>query len=393
MSNGIGLFRSNLLMRKKVIIVKNYYPIEKDTRLIKILKMLEKEGCTLTFLGWDRDTIKLSCEYNQNENNKKIIMRRIAPYGFKSLIFLPLWWFFVLKWLLKLDWDIVHVVNITSIIPAILVAKLKNKLVVYDIEDTAIDLFLTPRVIRLIVIQLEKLFIKYVNVVILVDEMQINEFGGIPNSKIVVIYDSPYDYSQPTDISVTSMKKRIFNIFYAGYLNKAGHLNIESLIEAIKDIEDVKLIIAGEGDLVEEIKIKAHEMPNKIQYIGWIPYDKVLEKSYQADLLFSLRDIFPLVHKYICGSKFLEALMCGKPILVNRGTSAAYKVLENKCGIIVDAHNINEIKEVIIKLKNDRILCNTLGMNGRKAYERKYGWEIMKQKLINLYSKLLHLKY
>jgi len=126
-------------------------------------------------------------------------------------------------------------------------------------------------------------------------------------------------------------------------------------------MEGVGLIFAGEGDLVKKIKAFGLEMPDKIQYVGWIPYDKVLEMSYEADLLFSLRDANPPVQKYICGSKFLEAIMCGKPILVNKGTSTAIKVSKEKCGIDVRVGMRVEdyvAEEILAKFKAQRDLLS-----------------------------------
>jgi glycosyltransferase involved in cell wall biosynthesis len=373
------------LAKKEVVIVKNYYPLERDPRLIKLLKMLKKEKYRIKYLGWDRSFTSFSPKHINCKSYRATIMQKRAPFGPKSFLYLPLWWLFVLIWLLRSEWDVVHVVNFPSITPAILAAKLKNKPVIYDIEDTTVDQLPLPNFLRILGIQIDKLHMKYVDALVLVDEMQVEEFRGVPNSNFVVIYDSPPLISS---LDHPSLKKDVFEIFYAGYLDKERRLNMNSLLEAIEEIEDVKVIIAGEGDLVEEIKIKAYEMPDKIQYIGWIPYDKVLKMSCQADLLFSLRDPCPLVQKYICGSKFLEAVMCGKPIIVNKGTSAAVKVTTDKCGVVVDAHNVSEVKEAILKLKNRKDLCAMLGMNGRRAYQQKYGWEVVQQRLLTLYSKI-----
>jgi glycosyltransferase involved in cell wall biosynthesis len=129
-------------------------------------------------------------------------------------------------------------------------------------------------------------------------------------------------------------------------------------------------------------------MPEKIQFIGEITHAEVLERSTKSDLLFVLRDPVVPVNKYICGSKILEAMMCGRPILVNKGTSTANILLEENCGLVVDAENIEEIREAIIKLRDDPKLCEELGKNARRAYEERYSWEIMEQRLLTIYGEL-----
>ena len=80
--------------------------------------------------------------------------------------------------------------------------------------------------------------------------------------------------------------------------------------------------------------------------------------------------------------------MCGKPYIVAEGTSTADKVLRENCGLVVDANNTEEIRSAIINLKNNPELCRQLGVNARKAYEQRYSWQIMEQRLVNLYQEL-----
>ena len=49
---------------------------------------------------------------------------------------------------------------------------------------------------------------------------------------------------------------------------------------------------------------------------------------------------------------------------------------------------VEEIKKAIIKLRDDPELCQELGANARKAYEQKYSWKIMEQRLLSFYRKL-----
>jgi glycosyltransferase involved in cell wall biosynthesis len=79
-------------------------------------------------------------------------------------------------------------------------------------------------------------------------------------------------------------------------------------------------------------------------------------------------------------------MMCGKAIIVNQNTSTATKVIEEKCGIIVDANEVNQIKEAIILLRDNPTIRYEMGRNARKAYEIKYSWKIMERKLQKLYK-------
>jgi glycosyltransferase involved in cell wall biosynthesis len=78
--------------------------------------------------------------------------------------------------------------------------------------------------------------------------------------------------------------------------------------------------------------------------------------------------------------------MCKKPILVNDGTTMAEIVREENCGIIVPYGDVNAIKQAIMRLRDDPQLAKQLGANGRRAYEQKYSWAIMKERQLAVYK-------
>jgi glycosyltransferase involved in cell wall biosynthesis len=157
----------------------------------------------------------------------------------------------------------------------------------------------------------------------------------------------------------------------------------------VKQLERVRVIFAGEGNLVEIIKNECSKCPSKFVYLGRIPYNQVLEFGQGVHVHLQLREPNPRNQKYICGSKLLQAIMCGKPVLVHRGTSTAVKVLNANCGIVVDAHNVEEIRRAILCLKENKAIYEKMGINARNAYDKIYGWQIMRQRILDLYSEIL----
>lgn len=368
-------------MNEKRVVIIATTTLAQNYRASKLVRTLTNNGYLVTFLGLERGVIPAIGQRESNDHLKEILLRLKAPLGIKVLFFYPFWWCFVFFSLMVTKWDVAHAINFDSIPPALIAGKLKGKRVIYEILDGYEDML--PKTLRGIVIKIDKLFMWLANGVILVDEAQIDGVGGIPNSEVTVVYDSP-----PDSFSNRGIKPRrndTFILFFGGILFSWKGLNLDKILHAIRDIEGVKIIIAGFGDLVQEIIGWSREMPDKIQFIGEISHDEVLQRSVEADLLFVLRNPIPLTNKYICGSKILEAMMCGKPILVNKGTSTASKVLEENCGLVVDANNIEEIRNAILKLRDNPKLCEELGGNARKAYEQRYSWEIMEQHLIRIY--------
>jgi glycosyltransferase involved in cell wall biosynthesis len=370
---------------KRTILIQTI-PFNQNIRAPKIAKTLISGGYYVIVLGWNRGSKIIEKEHlGKKENIKEIQMGLKAPVGLKVVLFYPIWWCFVFLRLMIEKWDIAYAINLESVPPAVIACKLKRRPVIYDNLDDHVASLPLPNVIRKLFIKIEKMFMRLVSGVILADEMQVEEMGGIPNTRVVTVYDSP---DGVTDGVFNNKSSKKFTLFYAGGLSSARALNLDKVFTAIKSLEGVKLVIAGYGDLVNEIKSLSQELPEKIEFIGRISHEDVLCRTAEADLLFVFRSPRILANKYICGSKLLETMMCGRPILVNQGTSTANKVGEENCGLVVDANNVEEIKGAIIKLRDDPELCGVLGANARKAYEERYSWAIMEQRLLGLYQEL-----
>jgi glycosyltransferase involved in cell wall biosynthesis len=369
-------------MYKKCVIIRSN-ALDRDIRIPKEIDIL-KDKYELYFLGWNRSGISSS---KQNTAFGEYFMNIRAPYGKRVILFLPIWWIYVLFWIMSHKLDIVHVINFDSVVPAIFACKLKRVKIIYEILDTYEDSLRLPKSLRDFLIRIDKVIIRFCDAIILADDEQIEEFGGIPNKMIGSIYDSPPDIFLK-NLYITKNKNAVFTLFYAGVLYKDRKLNIEKVVDAIESVNGVKVIFAGYGDLEEYIIEKTRTMPNKVEYIGKITYSEVMDKCKSADLLFVLRDPVVPINKYICGSTLLNAMMCSTPIIANKGTSTAKKIYEENCGLVVDADNIEEIKEAIIKLRDNPELCEERGANARKAYEERYSWAIMEQRLVDLYREL-----
>jgi glycosyltransferase involved in cell wall biosynthesis len=359
---------------------------ERDVRACKEARTLKQKGYVTVLLCWDRDA-RNSRLGNTGDYDETACLRFKTPSGITLLPFLPVWWSFVFVNLLMKKWDIVHALNFHSIVPSLLVSKLKRKSAIYEILD--FYEWMLPRMVRTVYLWFDKLFIRLADAVIIADEAQIKIVGDIANRNTVVIYDSPPAAFREEDSGYPDSEASVnFTLFYAGALYRNRRLNLNKVVEAIKDIEGVKLIIAGYGDLVNETKEWSYRMPDKIEFIGKISYKEVIQRGLKADLFFILRDSTVPINRYTCGSNLFNAMICRKPILANQGSSTGTKTYEENCGLVVDANNIAEIREAVVKLRDDPELCRELGANARRAYEQKYSWEIMEKRLISLYRQL-----
>jgi glycosyltransferase involved in cell wall biosynthesis len=157
------------------------------------------------------------------------------------------------------------------------------------------------------------------------------------------------------------------------------------MVKAVEAVDGVRMIIAG-PDSANNLRLDVPVNADKIRFIGYLPsYEDVLRKTAEADILFRFEDPELSSSKYASPNKLFEAMMCGKPFMVNEGIGSSHIVSEAQCGLIVPYGDVEAIKGALARLRDDLELCRKLGHNGRKAYEEKYSWAIMEKRLLDTY--------
>lgn len=356
-----------------------------DPAVNKMARCLSQEGYDVQLLVWDRQStvkIDLSSGYSVHRCTIK------APYDNPMvLLYLPLWWIYELYYLLKSDCDVIHACDIDTIIPAVLAKFVRKTRLCYTIYDFYADCLSdrTPCIVRRFVAVLEKYLIRFTDALFLVDESRYTQIKGAKFKKIVYIYNTPPDCN-PIQQKCDAHDPSTFVLFYAGSLHSDRGLIY--VIEALQDLEGIKLVVAGTGPEKEYLSKFWKGSNGKIQYLGLLPYDAVINDSLMADMLFAFYDPTTPNNRYASPNKLFEAMMCEKPILTNEGTSMADIVRKEDCGLVVPYGDVNAIKHAILALKNDPDLCKRLGGNGRMAYETKYNWGIMEKRLLKAYSNI-----
>jgi glycosyltransferase involved in cell wall biosynthesis len=375
--------RNELFVYSQHVILLKSNLIDIDTRMIKEYHSLKKIGHVVTLLCWNREGKKeISNDYSPLET-----LSLKAPYGVKYLFLLPVWMIYILVKLLSMKYDYIQAINFDSYIPSLIAAKIRGKPIVYEMEDTYADQISMPTFLRNTILRFDKFLSKFADAIILVDECQLREFNGLPNSNVHVIYDAPPDFA--CDFIKSNSSDETFKIFYPGVFFRARQLNLDKIIDFVLKTDNVQLTISGYGDMKDEIIELANKVPNKIKYVGWVESRADLfQMMYNSDLTFAFKDIVVPLNRYICGSKVFEAMMCSVPIIVNANTSVAMKVKKHNCGVVVDARNQSEVDNALLKLIEDRQYCRYLGDNGRRAYMGLYRWDVMERKLFSLYQGL-----
>jgi len=375
-------------MKKVVLIHGN--PINPDSRLEKEAATLCKNGYQVSLLGWNRWDMVPAFEQKAGYTISRFQLH--APTDVAVIFFWPIWWIYEFIWLMRHQWDIVHAADFDSYLPAVLAAKLKNKIVIYDIFDFLPDSAKLPSLIHNIFTKIDLYLLKFSNSIIIVDKYRLKQIQRENNPEgITIIYNTPEDVNINQRSHSTSRHHDKFKIFYGGTI--IPERDILSVLRIVSENKDMELIVAGWGNtkLVETVKLYDKQYEN-ISYIGGVPYEEIISHSLETDILFALYDPNIPNNKYSSPNKLFEAMMCGKPIIVNDDVTMADIVREEKCGIVVKYGDYESIKNAILLLKLNENLRKELGDNGRAAYEKTYNWNIMEDRLLSLYESLVKTK-
>jgi len=163
---------------------------------------------------------------------------------------------------------------------------------------------------------------------------------------------------------------------------------IKSITEIAKNVNhDFKLEIVGDGpmkgkltDLAQKLKVN-----NKIDFVGSVPYDKLVKHYNQADIfvLPSFAEGMPLV--------VLEAMATGLPIVASKVQGIEDLVKSGINGYLVEAGNPKQLSREISKLINNGKVRIQMGYNSLDQV-RKYSWENIAQAYLNIFEKIISQK-
>lgn len=360
-----------------------------DTRLKKEMETLQKNGYKIEVVMWERGW---PFPWDGKDENVSIKSLKInTPAGdIRSILYFPIWWIFLLFWLFKTEWESVHAVNFDTYLFSLFVAKIKNKPIIYDIYDFYGDVM--PSFLRNIVIRLDRYLIPLSNILILADDSRVDQIGGKIHNNIFTINNSPIGsyFTKKFNYSCKGGNNH-FTVFIGGKI--AEQRCLDMIISTVGEMKDIRLIVrghCGETDYKQRIIQLGKKFDNIDLYLDGVPYEEIVDGTMNADLTIALYDPRIPNNKYASPNKLFEAMAAGIPIIVNDDTSMAGIVRNENCGIVIPYKNADALKKALKSLKENNEFQIELSSNGRKAYENRYNWTIMEERLMNIYDQVLN---
>jgi glycosyltransferase involved in cell wall biosynthesis len=180
-------------------------------------------------------------------------------------------------------------------------------------------------------------------------------------------------------------------LIYSGSLSPLRNLGVllEGFKIALKQCNKLKLLIIGSGetDYISR-KTRIMKIEDQVKIIGYVPYLQVHEYISVADVGLAY---VPITPEYIPqpALKTLEMLSCGKPVVATATDGNKEFISDKFNGVLVD-DTPQMIANGLLKVVNDKIFMNRLGVAARKSVE-KYDWaRIVSNQLVPVYKEMIN---
>ena len=176
-------------------------------------------------------------------------------------------------------------------------------------------------------------------------------------------------------------------ILYMGRL--VYEKGIQHLIAAMPKIlngyNDAKLIIAGKGGMIDELKQEAEALGlgDKVYFTGYLNAKQVQKMYKCADIA-----VFPSTYEPF-GIVALEAMLAGVPTVVSDVGGLNEIVEHGVTGMKSYSGNANSIADSILALLLDHQLCNKVSKNAKAKVKELYNWNKIAQDTHFTYQKAI----
>ena len=146
--------------------------------------------------------------------------------------------------------------------------------------------------------------------------------------------------------------KQNYVLYFGRYSKEKG---INTLIEACRELPDIKFIFAGSGDAETVAKIR--ELSN-IEEVGFLSGDKLNETIAKAKF-----SVYPSEWYENCPFSVIESQMLGTPVIGARIGGIPELVADGKTGILFESGNKDALIEAIRKLYDSCDMQNEMVEN------------------------------
>ena len=357
-----------------------------DQRVHKMAQAVSSLGCEVTIIG----RVRGDCCKNELVPFKTKRFNMFFNKGFLFYKFFNIRLFF---YLLSHRFDILVANDLDTLLPNYLVARLRNLRLVYDSHEyfTGVPELSGRPFVKWIWTMIERCVLPGMKNVITVSDSIADLYNTGYGIKPLVIRNM-----SPSSESLIPISREELGI-EAGHLLliiQGGGLNIdkggEELIDAVNQTQNVSLIVAGSGDVVQLLKEKVIHLrlSERIKFFPKMPWSDLMRLTKSADAGLSLEKDTNINYRYSLPNKLFDYISAGIPVITGNLPEIGKIVESYDCGLIIPGITAAEISKAVIALRDNPELRKRLKQNSVNAFV-ELNWNNEQEKVISLYRKIL----
>jgi len=369
--------------KKILVLVSN--DLATDQRVHRICSTIYKDNFRLELWGRERSN-SLSLPMWPWKARRFNMIFETGPLFYISLTLT-----FIFRLLFK-RFDIIYANDLDTLLPAYLVSKLRNKVLIYDTHEyfTGVpELVQRPR-IRAIWKKIESFIFPKLNHVFTVNQsiadLYFKEYRvmplvmrNIPMNEDLLLHKSRLDLGLPSHKFLILLQGNGINI----------QRGAEEAVEMMKFILNSCLVIVGSGDVIPLLKntVEQEKLQEKVLFFPRMPYTELAQYTLNCDLGLSLDKPTNINYQLSLPNKLFDYIRAEIPVLASNLVEVR-KIVENyNIGEIAENHQPEYLAQKVNELMNNKILLETFKTNCQKA-KHHLTWENESQVLLNLLIQL-----
>ncbi len=360
--------------RRVICLVTN--DISQDQRMIRICDTLQTHGYKVTLVGRKKPDSKALPSF------VFATVRLWVPFhqGFLFYLSYNLQLFF---YLLFRRMDVINAVDYDTLLPAVLVGRLRGKQVVLDAHEWFEEV---PELIGRPTVR--HIWERIAHGCLPMTDGRYTVSAPIAealSNKYGVDFEVIHNYPLMQNQEQFANRKR--RIVYVGVLNVGRGL--EQMIDAMHDIE-AELWLVGRGDIEDMLKqqVEDQKLENKVRFTGFLDRQGVLNVLRESYLGINLLEDQSLSYRYSLANKFFDYVQLGIPqVTMDFPTYATFNH-EHEVAILVKDLQAETLGRTLNNLLNDSGKWLRLHQSAQLA-RKAWSWETEVPRLVSIYNKLL----
>lgn len=354
-----------------------------DPRVDKVCNFLTRNGFDVTLVGRRYGDSATLAPRAYKTHRLRLLFRKgglfYAEYNIRLFFYL-----------LFHHFDLFVANDLDTLLPNVLISKLKRKRLVYDSHEYFCgELSIADRpFVKHVWKSIERFCFPKLKDVITVSQSIVDQYEQEYGIRPHLVRNIPPKATPPvteTRVSLQLPEDKTIIILQGNGINEGR--GGEELVEAMPFVDEKAVfLIVGSGTVIPQLKerVKDLQLEHRVRFVSRVTPEMLYNYTYLSDIGIALDRDLSMNLRFSLPNKLFEYIKAGTPVVVSNLIERARIVGQYRVGLIVEDFQAENIAEKINKLVNDKQLYNDLKANCKIAAE-DLCWENEEKVLEEIY--------